>query len=354
MAYAYFNARVKAMQGRLLPRERYHTLLAQATFDGLVESLRDTPYAAALERSADEPTSSARSGPAATFDEALRRELSGTVSKVRRLASDRPRELMDAVLLRWDAYNLKTILRGKRAAASIEEMLASTFPVGVLDDPALAELSRAPTMKAVLDTLATWRMPLARPLREGLRLLGETESLQSLELGLDRFVFAHAFGVAADGDDQDAVVRRYLRQSVDRVNVLTALRCLEERSLLSPLGAGRHFLDPGGRFTRARYEAVVGARDLRHGLSLLAETPFHWLATTVAEGQPISIPALERRLDRALMGEAIALSRCDPLGIGVAVAYVERKIDEVRNLRMIAQGKSVGLDAEQIAEWLIM
>ncbi|OGR88802.1 MAG: hypothetical protein A3A86_02225 [Elusimicrobia bacterium RIFCSPLOWO2_01_FULL_60_11] len=226
--------------------------------------------------------------------------------------------------------------------------------MGVLDEIALAELSRAPTIGAVVDTLATWRMPLARPLHEGLRLVGETESLQPVEFELDRFVFLHALEVVADGDENDAVVRRYLRLLVDRTNLLTVLRYLEEQSALSPLEAGRHFLEGNGRLTRARFEAIAGARNLHDGLARLASTVYGQLALQFARQEVISLPLVERQLDRLVLQEVVACSREDPLGIGLAIAFAERKINEVRNLRMIVQGKAAGMIAEQISEWLIM
>ncbi|MBI4401769.1 MAG: V-type ATPase subunit [Nitrospirae bacterium] len=352
--YAYFNTRIRAMQSRLLTQERYEVLLAQDTTAAFLERLMDTPYAEALERAAEAPDASARRDTTIRIDEAFRRDLAATLLKLQRLVSDRLMELMGALLLRWDAYNLKTILRGKRASAPIEELLASTFPVGVLDEIALAELTRAPSVGALVNTLATWRMPFARPLRERLRLLGEAAPLQVLEFELDRFAFAQALRVVADGDDNDNLVREYLRLLVDRANLLTALRFLNERSALSPVEAGRHFLEADGRFTHAHYEAVVGARDLRHGLSLLADTPYHWLTETFTESEPVSLPLVERRLDHGLIHEALAPSRIDPLGIGLLVIYLERKVNEVRNLRMILRGKVLGMGADEIKEWLII
>ena len=361
--YAYFNTRIRAMQGRLLTREHYEVLLAQDTTAGLLERLMDTPYAEALEttrpqfpatRSPLTETGQPSTDNGSLFDEALRRDLAATLSKLRRLASDRLLELMEVLLLRWDAYNLKTILRGKRASAPIEEILASTFPVGALDEIALAELARAPSLRGLADTLWTWRVPLARPIRDGLKLLGETDTLQPLEFELDRFALAQALGAVADGDDNDKVVREYLRLLVDKTNLLTALRYLEERSALSPIEAARHFLEADGQFTRTHYDAVVEARDLRHGLSLLADTPYRWLTKTFAEGEPISPPLVERQLDRMVIRKAVGLSRHDPLGIGMPMAYLERKLNEVRNLRMIVRGKALGMGAEQIAEWLIL
>lgn len=352
--YAYVNARVRAMQGRLLARERYETLLAQETVEDIARTLDGSAYEEALERATEAPETRARHDPAVRFDEALRRELTGTLAKLRRLTTDRTRELLDALLLRWDAYNVKTILRGKRASASVDEILTAMLPAGTLDEIALAELSRAPTASAIADTLATWRMPLARPLREGLHRLGEAQSLQAVEFELDRFVCLHALAVAADDSDDDAAVRSYVRLWVDRTNLVTASRYLEERSALSPCEAARHFIEAGGLLTRSQFEAVVGGRDLRDGLARLAGGPFHWLATWATQCQLLAPQALERQLDRVLLGGTLRLARRNPLGIGVCLAYVERKINEVRNLRMIVRGKLLGMEAERIAEWLIV
>jgi vacuolar-type H+-ATPase subunit C/Vma6 len=259
---------------------------------------------------------------------------------------------MEAVLSGWDAYNLKTVLRGKKAAAPIEEILASTFPVGVLDEIALGELVRAPTLKAVADILETWRNPLARPLAKGLRALGETNSLQSLEFELDRFVYAQALSMVKNGDDDDLIAKRYIQLLGDKTNLLSALRYLEERSALSPLEAVRYFLEADGRFTRKHFQLVVTARDLRQGLSLLAGTPYGWLAEAFPQGEAVSVTKVERKLDSILLAEAKRLARYNPLGVGVTLAYLVQKINEVRNIRLILRAKVIGMSTEQLTEWL--
>ncbi len=342
------------MQGRLLPRARYDPLLSQPTTAGLLDLLKDSPYARALEWTAEIPDQASYPNEMARIDEAFRQDLTWCLAKLTDIASERPRTLLEVILLRWDVYNLKTVLRGIWVSATVEDILASALPGGVLGAIALAELARAPTLRAVAETLATWRMPLAGPVREGLGPLGEVETLQPVEFNLDRFTYSQGFRVVADGDENDRVVRDYLRFLVGKTNLLTALRYQQERTALSPIEAGRHFLEAEGWFTRPLYDAVVGAPDLRQGLSLLAPTPYRWLAESFAEGESLSLPLVERRLDRALIRETARLSRRDPLGIGVVIAYVERKINEVRNIRMIMRGRALGMGAEQVAEWLIL
>lgn len=352
--YAYSNARVRAMEGRLLGGKQYASLLGQATIDPMLEVLKSSPYARALEQALAGHDSTHLAGTTVCIDEALRRDLVENLRALRLYFSDRSRELLGTLLLRWDVFNLKTVLRGKRAAAPVEELLATTLPVGVLDDFAVAELARAPTMQAVVHLLEMWRLPLARPVRTGLNQLGEADDLQPLESELDRFAIMHSCRIAGDGDDNDRAVRRYLEFLVDKANLLTALRYLPERSALSSIEAGRHFLKAGGRFTRPQYEAVIGASDLREGLNRLAATSYGWLADLFRARDSVSLPLLERELDRAGIRKAVALSRPDPLGIGTAIAYLERKTNEIRNLRMILRGKAAGMQREQVEEWLIL
>lgn len=352
--YAYTNARIRAMEGRLLSRDQYASLLEQATLDALINALTSLPYARALEPILATLDRAQGLRTIGHLDEALRRDLVETLGILRRFFSDRSRELLDVLLLRWDVYNLKTVLRGKRAAAPIEEVLAMTFPVGVLDDIAVAELARAPTMQAMAHLLELWRLPLARPVRSGLNQLGEADDLQPLESELDRFTFMRSCRLAVDGDDHDRAVRSYLVFLADKANLLTALRYLAERRALSSIEAGRHFLEAGGRFTRTQYEAVIGAPDLREGLNRLAATSYGWLADLFRARDSVSPPLVERELDRAAVRHAVGLSRPDPLGIGPAIVYLERKTNEIRNLRMILRGKAAGMQPEQVEKWLIV
>ena len=352
--YAYANARIRAMQGRLLAWTQYESLLHEETWEGLVEALQTSPYERTWEHAITALDPTHLSQTIIRIDEALRRDLTQSLAKLRHFFSNHSLELVNALFLRWDVSNLKTVIRGKRAAAPVEEILTATLPVGILDDIALAELARLPTLQAVASTLDTWRLPLARPVRTGLNLLGEADALQPLEYELDRFTVMHTSRLVPDGDDNDRAVRDYLLFLVDKANLLTALRYLAERSVLSPIEASRHFLKAGGRLTRSHYEAVVSARELRDGLSRPTEAPYRWLAGTCAEGEPISLPLVERKLDRMAIRKAVNLSRQDPLGIGVAIAYLEQKTNEVRNIRMILRGKALGMGVEQIAEWMIV
>ena len=67
-----------------------------------------------------------------------------------------------------------------------------------------------------------------------------------------------------------------------------------------------------------------------------------------------SIAVFEQALEDHLMRKALALSHGDPLGVGVSIAYLWAKQNEVTNLRIIVKGKSVGMPVERMRGELIL
>jgi len=359
--FAYINTRIHAMRGRLLKHTSYDDLLRQESATGVLDHLRDSPYAKTLEETnaliSVSPSLSTENGQSSDaesrelIDQALRRDLTWSLSKLSLISAGHPRELIEALLLRWDAYNLKTLIRGKQAAATAEEILALTFPIGTLDEIALATLARTTSLRILVETLETWRLSFAHPVREGLKELEATDSLQPLEFKLDQLAFAQAFQMVAHGNSDHHIVRNYLRLLVDKTNLLTALHYGEQPGSSGTIDAGRYFLAPEGFLTRKDYDAIASASDLRHGLNLLAKTPYAKMAEALAERETLSL--IERHLDRMVFHHAVSLGRKDPLGIGLCVAYIEQKVNEVRNIRMIMRAKDAKMRPEQVTEWLI-
>ena len=345
--YGYINARVHAMQGRLLTPSQYDELLKKPTPHEILEQLLMSPYSKAMLGTPETLTDIQR------LEEGLRIDLCTHLRKIREMASEHPRTLLDAALFRWDVENLKAILRGARVNIPVEELLASTIPVGMLDNVALAELARTRSLMEVADLLETWRTPLGRPIRNELREHGEPQTLFSLEVALDRFAFTHSIGLIFREGEQGRQVKKYLLFLADQANVLMAFRCLSDVELKTLNAAEAYFLDVGGRLKRPTFHAIVSAGDMSHGISTLMGSPFEWLARTTQEGNIGTVSLIEREFRAALLREMRRLAHWDPLGVGVVLRYVERKINEVRSLRLIMRGKAHGLSGSQITDWIV-
>ncbi len=348
------------MQGRLLGRAAFERLEQEATPEGLLARLAETPYRGALAEAGllggAPPPSPATV--AALVARALWQDLAACLGRLWSFASGSARQWLQALYLPWEAYNLKTIVRGQRARAPVADILAATLPVGRLDETLLARLAQAATPQAMAEVAERRALPFARALRAGLRALEASDSPAPFEYELDRWALAEALRLTEAGED-DRVLRDHVRRWADKANLLTALRHAEARGqqAAAPGGdredAAREFLDGGGRFTRRHFAEVSGARGLSQALVRLSESPYRWLSKAEMPGEAPSLPLIERRLDRWLLHAAAAAARTDPLGAGLAFAYGARKMAEVQNLRLLVGSVTRRVPAGLLGAWLL-
>ena len=93
--YAYTNARIRAMQGRLFNRAGYESLLAQPTLTDALDALTRSTSAVVPERTDEKERVKPETETWRRLDEALRQDLVLSLSKLRRITSDRARDLLE-------------------------------------------------------------------------------------------------------------------------------------------------------------------------------------------------------------------------------------------------------------------
>ncbi len=343
--YAYLTTRVRAMEGDLLTWPVYQDLFAREEPGAWVEVLSRTPYGAFLGATASRLSEVGR------VEEAIRRSLSQTFRRLVRMAQGRPRRIIEILVGRWELKSLETVLRGKRAQLGAGEILAATIPTAGLDEPALAELARQPSLRAALETLVTWRTLYRRPIRVFLRS-GKEEDLASLEEQLERTYLLDALNGLERERRGERVLREWIGLQIDRVNLLTSLR-----GFLGPgmVIRGEGAFLPGGSLSPKLLSGAQQARERREAAERLQRTPYgrslegweEW----VREGD---LSPLERAIDRRRFRWSLRQLRADPLGVGVLVGYVEAKAQEAGNLRLLLWGETAGLPREMMREMLLV
>ena len=347
--YDYGNARLRAMKSRLLSRAEVEALAEISSLQALINALVRTAYRRAVEAAL------MRAGGMACITDALSRDLVETLGKMRSFYSGRAGELVAVILYAYDVHNLKTILRGLEKHASPVEMATALLPVGELAAGLLAQLARAPEPRAVIDQTASMGLPIAQPLLE-LRAKRPGAGLLEMELALDHWRFQQA----------QAQVQRYRRGAellsaamgleADLVNLCTTMRFVhtpaERRALHERLGSD----DLGGLFVgpcRLPFELLsrAGRQDTMEAVvEILSRTPYEpplrvGLGAYMRSGR---LSDFEGHLRGFRLRWMARLITTDPLGIGVPLGYSALKANEVANLRWVAQGINLGLDADAI------
>ncbi len=346
--YGYSNARVRGMRSRLLKQAFFDDLMASADIGAIISKIMATEYGPDLE------SRILHGRTAAQVDEALKDNMVRTFGKVMSVSNDEARLLLTTLLGRWDLFNIKTIIRGKHMSLADDVITDSLVAVGQLTQVDAEELAKQGGVKSVVDTLATWGLPFAVPLREALPQYNESADLSLLELALDRYYYLWAAKRLKGGRANVRLARTFLGTQVDTMNLLTCIRLLN--SDLPPEESSRFFLPGGNRVGEELFTGLAAMSDVDEVFQRLKRTPFGSTLEEVALAyiEKGSVSVFERALEDYLFRAAFSTSKGDPLGIGISISYLWAKANEVTNLRIVVKGVSVGMPQERMREELIV
>ncbi len=346
--YGYANARIRGMKSKLLSRAFLDELIAAQDMGQFIQPLMDTEYATDLDEAF------IRGRDAAAVDDALKSNMVRTYQKVLGFLNEEASFILSTLLGRWDVFNLKTIVRGKQMHLMQGEIEEGLLAAGQLSSVDLGALAQAEDVKALVDLASTWGLPYAHALRVGYAQFMATSDLAQLELALDRHYATWARERLRKSRSNIAIARKILGIQVDTMNLVTMLRF--QKADHESFKPEQYFLEGGHAIGMPLYVELSSLSDVDQVLDRLRGTPYGKLLDEVAVKfiEENSISVFERALEDYLMRKALTLGIGDPLGIGVGIAYLWAKQNEITNLRIIVKGKSVGMPLERVRGELIL
>lgn len=290
------------------------------------------------------------------IEKGLKNNLSRSFSKIARFASGEVKPLVRVLLGRFDLWNIKSVLRGKHVGAELLEIMEAVLPAGELSDPLLYRLAEQHDVKGVVNLLSTWLSPFAATLRESIPTYYSSGNLLDLELPMDVYFYKSSFNeLKSLGDDINVLLlKEFFQQEIDYLNILSAMRLSREKT--SEEAAMKYFVPGGKSFSQDEFRRLVNIGEPEGALEILTGTRYQ---EAVEDGlrrfaKSGLVSAFQRALEEFMVRKANKLFLVDPLTIGIIIAYIWTKYNEVVNLRIIVRGKSVGMDESLIREELII
>lgn len=353
--YEYGNARLRVMKSRLLAKHDLESLAEAGSLQGLIAALTKTVYQKSIE------TALTRGAGMFCIAEALKTDLVNTVAKIRGFYREDAGRMVMIFLRAYDIHNLKAILRGLSKSAPSGAILDVLLPVGELSDSLLRQLARLNSPREAIDRLASMGVLFARPLLNQ-RAASPGSEIFEMELALDQWYYEQAHQTLRGATGMADTLSAALALEADLANVLTVLRFAhfprERDALRDRLGIAEIkplFIGPGNisqevLVSAYRQDTVAGAIEtfsgtayapaLRAGLDDFARSK--------------RLSDIERRIKHCRLQWMAGQITRDPLGIGVVLGYVALKINEINNIRWIAQGINLGLSVPGIRAELEM
>jgi len=289
------------------------------------------------------------------IEHALNRNMAVSFQKVLRITEGELHELVLEYLRIFDIEDIKTILRGKLHNIPEDQILQTLVTGGVLRYTLLSGL----VSKSLEEIIATLSDSPYGPILKKF----DGTNLPEIENELDKFYYESLFEAVGFTDSADRKqFDEFVRREIDIINLSLLLRvkkyeavgsaempentCVVEdlSSMMIPHGLA---LDTD-KLKGLCYEDFIKA---------IRSTPYMEAIGPVLDGKDlasVSLTEVEARLTRYNLTKATKNSRRFLISIIPILEYIIYKTNEVRNLRIIVRGKSVGMDNELIKDRLVI
>jgi V/A-type H+-transporting ATPase subunit C len=326
--YAYLNARVSILAGRLLSEARLTELLNQPLgTKGGGEDLDDLLNDTSIDQNWIEQAWLMRM--LADF-QVLVRPLSGAA-----------RDLLMYWFHKCDIANLKTIVRGKIAGLDADAISVQLLEIGKLSALPIEQLLRTEDIGELLRRLEN--SPYGNIARQARRVFEKDHQLYSLDAAIDRH---YLLGIVQHVRVLDSKQRQHLSSLVgifmDRFNLLWLLRY---RFAYNLSAAETYYLLVPTPYllNRSRLQRLVEMNSLQEVLANLPE-PFYSLLIDADNAF-----AVDKRLTRKTREVAELTLKLQSFTLAKVFAYVLLREMEMRRVMAILKGKRLNLNKKIIS-----
>jgi len=336
------SARARARRASLFDRTKLRQLVKQEV-DAISATIADAGYRPEMDAYGH------RLDGAQLLEAALSHNLDRDVHQVLGFCSGPLKDIVKAYALRIDFERAKTVLRAIHSGASYNDVATGALPSeNPQNGPWLRIVEQAGSLSEAANMIRNTVVGGAF-----ISIEGEND-LATLEDALDRHYFALALS-AIPRTGPNALLRRYLMMEIDHRNLVNLLRI--QRQGLSKEVA-QSLAIPGGSLTQASLRAAAQADDEAGLLDAARRTPgFNddGLEEAIASSRerssldPVVTLFAKKRSDMLLR-----FAHLQPLSAMPIVYYVERKLLEVQNLRLLVRGKAAGLGDEVLEAHLTL
>ena len=318
--YLYLSTKIRAMESRLLDRERMDRMLEAATVEDAAKVLVECGYPELSVVNVD------------TVDEILAQAREEVFAELSGLA---PNEAMlDVFKVKYDYHNAKALLKSEALRLDPGRLLVDT---GRVPPKVLEEAVQKSEFRDIPETLAA-------AIVQAREVLGATRDPQRSDLILDKAYFQELEHLAHES--RSDFLKGYVQMLVDAANLRSVVRVLRMGRDADYLAT---VLFPGGSVSEAR---VLKAADGEALESVYFATP---LEAAAAAGQIAvqgdGLTGFEKACDDAVnayMQQAKYVAFVERPLLG----YVSAKDNEFTAIRIIMTGRLADLPADVIRERL--
>ena len=341
--FEYVTTRVRSRRSKLFDDDDYRKLVRMGTGE-IARFMEESEYETEMNRLGSRYSGSD------LVEYALNENLAGHFEDLLRWSTGRLYDYVVRYLRKFDAWNIKTVLRGRYSEAPRDDVEADLIDAGEFSAAQLDELVEAGSVEELVDALD--RTMFGDALEAAVEDYEETGLLVPLENAVDRTFYEHLIGGLPDEPDRaTGLYIEFLEAEIDFRNLRNALRLARSGADMDPAD---YYIDGGRLFDADELRQLVANEDqlLERVRDSVYGDDLDDALDVLADAE--SLIEFEHALDAALLEYADTLSNRYPLSVCPVLSFVLAKEREVDNVRAIARGREAGLDPDQIEAELVV
>lgn len=343
--YEYVVARVRSRRASLFDESDYRKLVRMGTGE-IARFMEESEY----EREMN--ALGARHSGVDLIEYALTENMAKHFDDLLQWADGEVYDYVARYLRRFDAWNIKTVLRGIYSGADADAIDADLIRAGEIDAKTLERIANAETIETAIEGLEG--TIFYEPLVSAFDDFESENLLVPLENAVDRSFYEQLIEGLPDEERADRATQLYLeflRAEIDFRNLRNALRLARSGADMDP---SEYYIEGGQLFDADEVRSLVG--DVDRLVDHVRESTYGEDLSTALEALESAedLIAFEHALDAALLEYADTLSYRYPVSITAVLSYVLAKEREIDNIRAIARGRESGLEPGEIERDLVI
>jgi V/A-type H+-transporting ATPase subunit C len=341
--YEYVTSRVRSRRSRLFDEDDYRKLVRMGPGE-IARFMEESEYEAEMN------ALGSRHDGVDLIEYALNRNLAGNFEDLLRWADGTLYDYVARYLRKFDAWNVKTVLRGQYSDAERTEVEDDLIRAGEFSDERLTRLLDAGTIDEAIEALRGTMFH--GPLEAAFEEYEDSGVLVPLENAVDTAFYGNLLeGLPEEPDRATGLYIEFLRAEIDFRNLRNALRLAYSGADIDPAD---YYIAGGRLFDAADLRQLAGNPD--ELVARVRESPYgDDLDAALDElEQAERLIGFENALDAALLEYSDTLSSRYPLSVCPVLGYVLAKEREVDNIRAIARGREAGLSETEIEDELVI
>ncbi|MDI6617717.1 MAG: V-type ATP synthase subunit C [Clostridiales bacterium] len=318
--FAGITGRIRSMETKLLGMPKLESLSDASDFEGCIEMLKGTRY----DKYINMPS----------YDEGLKIAVQDLYKEMHKMSP--AREVVDIMAVKYDAHNIKCLIKGRLSDLNVENILidAGTIPV-----PDLMRIKDEKNFKGIPNILA-------RRMRESVEVYKKTHISNDIDVNIDRGTFEYMMEISKKSGMK--YLTEYTSLIIDVTNIMSFIRL---KAVGDELATFEKMFIQGGNIGYDIFSPFFG-QSLDKFASKIFYTGYYKWANAISEYMKANdIGYLEKFRDDYIM-DFIKKARYVSLGPQIVIAYIAAVENEIRMLRIILTGKKNNVKPESIKKRL--